>query len=440
MQLHQRLITAGPTEALTPPPPDLASTYRNLLPTSPFAGAPYGKAPSLASQNLRPSNTTSPELPDYVFSAPEKPRSPLSHHRPFTPLTPPYSPSPAVMPATSDTPKSSPDPRLGSQTGRLTSQSNYESTGSIGSLGHQYKPVATVVTKPGLFGFGKRTKVEPVIAPPENPLIDEYMATAIVDEYKSMDRRTSTSTTTSNLRASSFLEHDPPNINSVADWHRRSQATSPHSFDQQGSSSDSYSIRRTLTSPHMNGHMDGLSNSRSTHHINPKRFLPSETNNFGGFCKGAWRQQIGDKKKAMEDRVRPGGMYNAAKFWQCKSCKFEGRLVVVDKKTNRYDMRVFKLVDGIQFRWEFMFKSHLVQKDSLPDPTKSGFGCVFCCVEGLGTPTFEGIQAFMEHLSEHRDRLPSGEVLYRMNCLVGRQAAVDEDFDINIVSREGGLF
>ena len=87
-----------------------------------------------------------------------------------------------------------------------------------------------------------------------------------------------------------------------------------------------------------------------------------------------------------------------------------------------------------------MFKSHLVQKDALPDPTKSGFGCIFCCAEGKGTPTFEGIQAFMEHLSEHRDPLPIGEVLYRMNCLVGRQAGVEEDFDINIVSKEGGLF
>lgn len=160
-------------------------------------------------------------------------------------------------------------------------------------------------------------------------------------------------------------------------------------------------------------------------------------NDYAGFCKGAWKQQIGDKKGAMEERIRPGGMYNASRYWQCRHCKFEGRLKHVNEKQNGYDVRVFRLVEGIQFRWEFMFKSHIPEKIPDSNPTKATFGCIFCCADGRPMPSFKGIQTFMDHMTEHRDPLPGGEVLYRMNCLVGRQAALEEDFDINIIAREG---
>lgn len=162
-------------------------------------------------------------------------------------------------------------------------------------------------------------------------------------------------------------------------------------------------------------------------------------NGYAGCCKGAWRQQIGDKKGATEEWVRSGEMYNAAKYWQCKHCKFEGRLVPINKKLNGYDMRIFRFVEGIQFRREFMLKSHIPTKDQDANPTKATFGCMFCCTDGRPMPSFDGLQAFMAHLAEHRDPLPMGEVLCRINGLVGRQAAPEEDFDINIVAREGGL-
>lgn len=43
----------------------------------------------------------------------------------------------------------------------------------------QYKPMATTVTTTGFFGIGKRMKVEPVVSPPENPLVNEYLADAM---------------------------------------------------------------------------------------------------------------------------------------------------------------------------------------------------------------------------------------------------------------------
>lgn len=168
--------------------------------------------------------------------------------------------------------------------------------------------------------------------------------------------------------------------------------------------------------------------------MNPKDLLPSEANKFAGFCKGAWRLQIGDKKKAMGERERLIGMYTTNKYWQCSRCNFEGRMVIRDKKTKGYDNRI-TATEGIQLRWEFLFKSHVEFRDINSDPLSASFGCMFCCAEGRGTPTFGGIQSLMGHLQEHRDRLPSGEVLYRMNCLVGRRAEPTEDFDINLEGR-----
>ena len=111
---------------------------------------------------------------------------------------------------------------------------------------------------------------------------------------------------------------------------------------------------------------------------------------------------------------------------------------MLDKKTKVVDKRVLT-ADGIQFRWDFLFKSHvaLESKDASPDFLKSTFGCMFCTAEGKGTPTFGGAQMLMAHLQEHRERLPSGEVLYRLNCLVGPRASLQEDFDINLVVKEG---
>ena len=166
---------------------------------------------------------------------------------------------------------------------------------------------------------------------------------------------------------------------------------------------------------------------------NPKLFLPSEANNFGGFCKGAWRLQIGDRKKAMDDRQRPGGMYNKNTYWKCTKCDFEGRMAKDVKGQKSTDSRVVH-ADGILYRWEFLFKCHVPMKDG-GSPLASSYGCVFCCAEGRGTPIFGGIPSFMTHIQEHRERPPSGEILYRMNCILGRQARLDEEFDITLPAR-----
>lgn len=43
----------------------------------------------------------------------------------------------------------------------------------------------------------------------------------------------------------------------------------------------------------------------------------------------------------------------------------------------------------------------------------------------------------MDHLQQHRVRLPVSEVLYRMNCLIEITALASEDLDVTLVGKEG---
>jgi len=402
MQLQQRMITSGALENVTPPPLNPANALNRT---------------SVPSTAHRTSNSASkiPDSmigsPDLIDSAVRSSRRPISlSSPPLTPLETPFRADPSHRPESS------------------LSRTSIESYNAAKRNAEAYKPMATTVTKTGFFGIVRRTKVEPITSPPDNPLVDEYLADALEVNAKRLSR-----TASINTSGTSIYEPDQTNYKS---WQNPPQDHSPNGSPRPSISALSFDS--VLSYPTLNREV--LTLNRSIHSISPKDSLPNEMNKYAGFCKGAWRQQIGDTKRAMEERVRPGGTYNQAKYWQCKQCKFEGRLVPVNKKRNGYDLRVFKLVEGIQFRWEFMFKSHIAAKDADSNPTKATFGCIFCCSDGQGTPTFDGIQQFMNHLVEHTEHLPTGEVLYRMNCLVGRQAAVEEDFHINLISPEGGQF
>ena len=227
--------------------------------------------------------------------------------------------------------------------------------------------------------------------------------------------------------------YEPPETPKCNHWADRSLPVTPATSRTPDSSSQPPTLRSSGSTRRVTAQTNVTNNPNP---INPRDFLPSEANKFQGFCKGAWRAQIGDMKKAMDERQRPGGIYNAARFWQCTKCKFEGRLLMLDKKTKSVDRRVLT-AEGLQFRWDFLFKSHIETKDATSDFLSATFGCMFCTAEGKGTPIFGGAQMLMAHLQSHREKLPSGEVLYRMNALAGPRAELDEDFDINIVAKEG---
>ena len=422
MQLQQRTITLGPVENL---PLSHLSIVGRLSSSPQNVDQNLGRNCSSATLFTSLDTSSSSRNSNNVRNVSSSP--------PIRPMMPPSTPSASQYSLRPD-----------------SARESRERTSTDKRQLAQYKPMATTVTTTGLFGIGKRTKVEPAVNLPENPLVDEYLAVAIEDANNELYSSAAIKSRTNSMSTavSSIYEPDHPASNSWQDYHASSPPLSrtppdpvttldtvryspSHRFSGSVRSFDSQN--RVSAAPGEGSSCNALIDS-----INPKDLLPSEMNNFAGFCKGAWRQQIGDRRRALEERVRPGGLYNIAKYYQCKQCKFEGRLIPVDKKKSGFDMRVFKLVPGIQFRWEFMFKSHIQVKQACSDPTKATFGCIFCCADGRGTPMFEGIQTFMNHLIKHREYLPTGEVLYRMNCLVGRQATIDEDFDINITSIEGG--
>lgn len=331
----------------------------------------------------------------------------ISAPQPPEPLTPPATPHPTQA----HSPAQSPRSRASADSGRIARRS-----------GDPYRPVATTVTKTGLFGFGSRITVERTTNPPENPLVDEYLADTLKRNSKRLSGRLSATTV-------------DPFADSLERPVRKVMATVVFFSSNYLQVFDEHNDSICFDSRMLASQSDHMISNSSPNSLDPTDLLPNELNNYAGFCKGAWRHQMGDTKRAMEERIRPGGMYKQAKFWQCKHCNFEGRSVPIDKKKNGHDMRVFKLISGVQFRWDFLFKTHFAKlKEHDLNPTNATFGCIFCCSKGKETPTFEGIESFMGHLGDHRERLPTGEVLYRMNCLVGRQASSTEDFDINFIS------
>ena len=176
-------------------------------------------------------------------------------------------------------------------------------------------------------------------------------------------------------------------------------------------------------------------------------YLPSEDNGYAGFCKGAWKLQIGQTKKAMSLENRPAGLYATVPVWRCCKCSFEGAAEQGAKKSlTKFDSRV-RTARGVPYRWVFLAKCHIHMKTAVKgakgpgaDANVGTFGCIFCCAEGGGepTPVFGNLTAFFEHLQGHRRRPPSNELADRTKCIVGRLARPDEDFDINLPAPEEG--
>lgn len=121
---------------------------------------------------------------------------------------------------------------------------------------------------------------------------------------------------------------------------------------------------------------------------------------------------------------------------------------------------------GVLYRWTFLAKCHVALKqvpEGIRDGSYGSFSCLFCAAEGTargwtnravdsmstvsdhsresnrpGPAVFGNIQSFMNHLQIHRKNRywPGLEMQGRMKCIVGRIAAKDEDFDINLLPVE----
>lgn len=397
LQLQQRIITAAPIKSLKPAPlfsnPDPLG-MRNLAHTLPHISA-----------------TSNPASPTSILQFPAPPPA----YRPSSP--PQESPRPSIALSQAPLVEAEPDKK-----GHFPSISKISLFRRASKADQASRSVSLPAESKAIIPFSgdHYDEAGPIQSPKSR--IDDVMSLP-----RHLTRFDSVST------ASSGVFGTEPNSPEYHPWKfPKPSSSSVRSHPSASASSTSHYSRTT------SGSFDA-----SPPHPSPaarisldvKDLLPAEANQYAGFCKGAWRLQIGDKKKAMMERQRPGGLYSATPYLQCSKCRFEGQLVPDNKKRAGYDTRVM-IAEGVQFRWVFLFKSHVKTRDDMQNPMQASFGCIFCCAEGRGTPTYGGVRSLMAHMQEHRDRLPRGEVLYRMNCLVGRRAGPDEDFDINLIGRD----
>ncbi|ERF69596.1 hypothetical protein EPUS_01926 [Endocarpon pusillum Z07020] len=135
--------------------------------------------------------------------------------------------------------------------------------------------------------------------------------------------------------------------------------------------------------------------------------LPSESNAYHGFCKSAYKLQIGlPHKKAFSIETRPAGIYSNSQVWRCAKCSFEGPVFVssgipnvvggvgkkaVGKPEKAFDPRLrVSESGGVRYRWVFLAKCHVMTKNTAGEAARMGdgsfgtFGCLFCCAEGVG--------------------------------------------------------
>ena len=156
--------------------------------------------------------------------------------------------------------------------------------------------------------------------------------------------------------------------------------------------------------------------------------LPSASNDYGGFCEGAFNLQVGTKK-AMKLRSQMGPVQSQAYYFGCSSrkCAFEGE-ACKEKGDYVFD-RTVRTSHGVRYRWSFLAKSHVTQ-----GRVKNGifnYRCMFCVLHSQQAPVLQKIDSLMQHISQHRTDHFGELVLHRTCCIMGRIAKNDEEFDIN---------
>ncbi|MCJ1420383.1 hypothetical protein MMC32_006740 [Xylographa parallela] len=156
---------------------------------------------------------------------------------------------------------------------------------------------------------------------------------------------------------------------------------------------------------------------------------PCSTNNYSGFCKGAFELQVGSD--TLKRRKEMGPLSSDPVYWACPSskCAFTGS---AHRRQNDWviDDRV-RTLHGVRFRWMFLAKSHVQQKR-----VKHGlhnYICVFCVLQNRESPVISRDDDLMRHISQHRGERLGEAILHRTSCINDRLAADHDEFDINLV-------
>ncbi|KXG48558.1 uncharacterized protein PGRI_024280 [Penicillium griseofulvum] len=214
--------------------------------------------------------------------------------------------------------------------------------------------------------------------------------------------------------------------------------TSPSKEPRQGSFSaaSTASTDSTPSNPSTQSSTD-----RSAEATRP-RWPPSKSNNYLGFCKGAWKVHTGFR--GFRIYTEPGTGYYTQQSWlRCAHCAFEAPMVPNSSSRNpQFEGRVrTHQASGVRYRFGFLAKSHVhCKRDAAshfaPNTPRGAFCCVFCCATAHGsTQVYGNLDTFMAHLAEQHWTIERGTlaVLPSIRRVVGRLAPDSEEFDVNIL-------
>ena len=191
---------------------------------------------------------------------------------------------------------------------------------------------------------------------------------------------------------------------------------------------------------------------------------PDLTLKYPPVCSMAMSQQEGGKKTPWKrEYVATNNIYASVTRgrYRCADggCEFVGKCMQTTNAKGKADMDIDRRVfesDGILYRWEFLFRSHVQLKKTLDHPVDSPFACIFCCLDakekavpgldpmgtalashadGTRTPIFWGVASFMNHLQMHRDRRLHPLAVKRMNAITTHCPGPHEDFCVALPPR-----
>ena len=167
-------------------------------------------------------------------------------------------------------------------------------------------------------------------------------------------------------------------------------------------------------------------------HSSTQTAIPAKTP-YRGFCKGAYKLQVGLDKESMVLRNQSTSMTGQSHYWACASskCAFEGG-ALKSSSGWKFDDSV-RIASGIQYRWTFLAKSHVTL--SKVKNRQYDFQCVFCTVQDQAT-TIHTEQAFIEHVSQHREHYHDPAVSEKISCVYGIVVKNGELFDVNLMPYE----
>lgn len=169
---------------------------------------------------------------------------------------------------------------------------------------------------------------------------------------------------------------------------------------------------------------------------NPQVRHPSESsttgvqNLYSGFCKGAFKLQVGFPDEGFKLRNQSVALTGQAQYWACANphCVFDGPARKMDKAWGF--STVIKVAFGVQYRWTFLAKSHVALAKS--KNREFDYQCPFCVAQRQPPGPYRTVHAFMEHVSTHRGQEPERSISDKILCIFGRVAQTDEAFDINL--------